>query len=105
MRKIKLAYWSVHYLAHAVILKILSCIGSSETLSLKDVKTSLLAKEKYDSENFSDEQAEGLMVRGRIPKKGHCNRSKFRSRSKGKNNKKFCSYCKKKGMKFLNVLN
>ena len=71
--------------------------GSGETLSLEDVKTSLLAKEKYDSENFSDQQVEGLMVRGRTSKKGHGSRSKFRSRSKSRNNKKFCRYCRKKG--------
>ena len=41
--------------------------GSGETLSLEDVKTSLLAKEKHDSENLSDEQAGGLMVRGKTP--------------------------------------
>ena len=61
--------------------------GSGETLSLEDAKTSLLAKEKYDSENVFDEQAKGLMVRDRTSEKGHGNRSKFGSRSKGKNNK------------------
>ena len=37
------------------------------------------------------------MVRGRNSEKGHGSRSKFRSRSKGRNNKKFCRYCRKKG--------
>ena len=71
--------------------------GSGETLSLNDVKTSLLAKEKYDSENISEEQVECLIARGRTPEKGNGSQSKFRSKSKGRNNKKLCCYCRKKG--------
>ena len=65
--------------------------------SFEDVKTSLLAKEKYDSKFFSDEQAKVLMVRGKTPGKGQGSRPKFRSRSKDRNNKKLCRYCRKKG--------
>ena len=61
--------------------------GSGETILLEDVKTSFLAKEKYDSEIFANEQAKGLMVRDRTSEKGHGSRSKFRSRSKRRNNK------------------
>jgi len=62
-----------------------------------DVKTSLFAKEKYDSKNISEEQAECLMATGKTTEKSNGSRSKFRSKSNGRNDKKFCCYCKKKG--------
>ena len=43
--------------------KDIALYSSGETLSLGYVKTSHLAKEKYDSENIYEKHAEGLMAK------------------------------------------
>ncbi|KAG6502742.1 hypothetical protein ZIOFF_035029 [Zingiber officinale] len=39
--------------------------GNRETISLEDVKSNLMSKEKFDADSSPGETAEGLMVRGR----------------------------------------
>ena len=68
------------------------------TLSFDDVKTNLLAKDKFDTEIHSESSGEGLVVRGRNQEKGRNNKYKSRLKSRGKNSK-YCHYCKKKGHK------
>ena len=51
--------------------------GNYLTLSFDDVKTNLLAKEKYDTEIHSGSSGEGLVVRGRNQEKGRNNKYKI----------------------------
>lgn len=71
--------------------------GNRETISLEDVKSNLMSKEKFDADSSPGETAEGLMVRGRNSERGSSNRPKFRSKSKGRkiDKDKSCRYCKK----------
>ena len=43
--------------------------SNNETLSFDDVKANLLSKENFDLKVRSDDEAEGLLVRGRTSKK------------------------------------
>ena len=70
--------------------------GNYLTLSFDDVKTNLLAKEKFDTKIHSGSSGEGLVVRGRNQEKGRNNKYKSRSKSRSKNSK-YCRYCKKNG--------
>jgi len=70
--------------------------GNYLTLSFHDVKTNLLAKEKFDTQIHSESSGEGLVVRRRNQEKGRNNKYKSRSKSRGKNSK-YCRYCRKKG--------
>jgi len=70
--------------------------GNYLTLSFDDVKTNLLAKEKFDTEIHSGSSGEGLIVRGGNQEKGRNSKYKSRSKSRGKNSE-YCRYCKKKG--------
>ncbi|KAG6499814.1 hypothetical protein ZIOFF_039606 [Zingiber officinale] len=71
--------------------------GNRETISLEDVKSNLMSKEKFDADSSPGETAEGLMVRGRNSERGSSNRPKFRSKSKDRkiDKDKSCRYCKK----------
>jgi len=60
--------------------------GNYLTLSFDDVKTNLLAKEKFDTEIYSGSSGEGLVVRGRNQEK--CRNNKYKSRSKSRGRKK-----------------
>jgi len=57
------------------------------TLSFDDVKTNLLAKEKFDIEIHSGSSGEGLVVRGRNQEKGRNSKYKSRLKSRDKNSK------------------
>jgi len=70
--------------------------GNYLTLRFDDVKTNLLAKEKFDSKIHSLCYGDRLVVRGRNQEKGRNNKYKSRSKSRDKNSK-YCRYCKKKG--------
>jgi len=55
--------------------------SNNDTLSFKDVKSTLLSKEKFDPEVRSDDKAKGLFVRGRsFEKEGTNRRNPDRSR-------------------------
>ena len=72
--------------------------SGGDTTSIDDVKDALSSKElkKKVSKNWGDNQAEGLIARGRFTKKGSSsNRGRFRSKSKSITVK--CFYCKKEG--------
>ncbi|KAG6495421.1 hypothetical protein ZIOFF_043244 [Zingiber officinale] len=45
--------------------------GNRETISLEDVKSNLMSKEKFDVDSSPGETAEGLMVRGRNSERGN----------------------------------
>lgn len=67
-----------------------------DRISVKDVKASLLSKEKIDKEftaKVSDNQAEGLVVRGRT-KERNSGDGKSTSRSKSRHRDLTCNYCK-----------
>ena len=62
--------------------------SNNETLFFGDVKTSLLSKEKFDLELFSNDKGEGLNVRGRLIGKEGTTRRDSISKSRGcKSNK------------------
>ncbi|PKI65079.1 hypothetical protein CRG98_014548 [Punica granatum] len=73
-------------------------IYGRDNLTFEDVKGSLLSKDKLDnklgSSSRPDEQASGLVARGRQQSTGL---GQNRLRSKLRNKDKFCRYCKKKG--------
>ena len=78
--------------------------GSGETLSLENVKASLLAKGKNDLEYFSDKQAEGLMLEVEPQKRIIVVYLNLGLDPKTKIVRNFILIAKKMGMKFLNVL-
>ncbi|KAF7829260.1 putative rhamnogalacturonate lyase B isoform X3 [Senna tora] len=69
-----------------------------EALTMEDVKASLNSRElkRRVSENWSENQAEGLFGRGRNKERSFGN-NRGKSRSKSKFRKGRCRYCKKKG--------
>ncbi|KAL8160958.1 hypothetical protein V2J09_012447 [Rumex salicifolius] len=76
--------------------------NNSDCLCLEDVKSNLLAKEKFDVDKDSESNAEGLYAKGRNGDKPSKNKSKFRPKPESKykgsnNNSKSCKYCKKAG--------
>lgn len=73
--------------------------GNHEILDFDDVKSNLLSKEKFDSESSSNNQGEGLIVKGRNLEKSHDFKKsgKSRSISRNKYQNKSCKYCKKQG--------
>ncbi|KAL8161669.1 hypothetical protein V2J09_013158 [Rumex salicifolius] len=76
--------------------------NNSDSLCLEDVKSNMLAKEKFDVDKDSESNAEGLYVRGRNGDKPSKHRSKFKPKPDNKykgsnNNGKSCKYCKKAG--------
>ena len=73
------------------------------TLTVDNVKSNLLSKQKFHTEIHSKISGEGLMVRGRTQERGSSSKNQFRSKSRGKNSK-YCHYCKKKGTRSLNVI-
>ncbi|KAL8137092.1 hypothetical protein V2J09_003093 [Rumex salicifolius] len=74
--------------------------NNAECICLEDVKSNLLAKEKFDIDKPSDAPAEGLYAKGK-DKNGSNTKSKSKSKFKTTNsntsNNKSCKYCKKAG--------
>ncbi|KAJ9544694.1 hypothetical protein OSB04_024401 [Centaurea solstitialis] len=71
--------------------------GTRDSLSLDEVYTALISKEKMKEINPGHEpRAEGLNARGRPFEKCLSSSSKSRSKSRGKP-RKFCNFCKRKG--------
>ncbi|KAL8153408.1 hypothetical protein V2J09_011168 [Rumex salicifolius] len=74
--------------------------SNAECISLEDVKSNLLAKEKFDVDKSIENPAEGLYVKGK-DKNGFKNKSKSKAKFKtingNTNNNKSCKYCKKSG--------
>lgn len=65
-----------------------------QTITLDEVMTSLLSKDKMDSSQ-KENSGEGLYTRGRSIERGKTENSRPRSKSQHKN--LICNYCKKKG--------
>ena len=70
---------------------------SRDNPTLDEVYDTLFSKEKIDKQllETSENQGEGLLIRGRTHDRNSGGRGK--SRSKSRNKEKVCNYCKKKG--------
>ena len=73
-------------------------IYGRERLDIDEVKSALMSREKMEHDNSRhDDPAAGLFARGRSKEVGSSSHSRWKSRSKSRQRRGRCHYCKKEG--------